>query len=308
MLPFRTRIASVACAAMLAMPVAAAAQSSQDEKAGAENDRNPVVATVDGEKIHFADLMEQARDLPQQYQQQLPAVLPQLIDRLVDLELAAQAATEAGLGDDEEVQKRLQELKKEVMRDVYLENQVTDYITDERLQAQYDNYLEKEGTKKEVHARHILVETKEKAQELIGELEGGADFVEVAEEHSTGPSAQNGGDLGFFAKGQMVPEFENAAFKLEPGEYTKEPVKTDFGWHIIKVTERRDKEPKSFEEMKPGLYRQLQREALETALADLRKDADIKTYPERIQEVIDRTRSRAQGNNEGAGDESGGEN
>lgn len=302
MLPIRTRIASLACAAFLALPAAAAAQSSEGEAAGAGDNPNPVVAVVNGEEIRFAELMESARDLPPQYQRQLGQILPRLIDRLVDMKLAAQAAQEAGLGDDEEVQKRLEELKKGVMRDVYLQRKVDEYVTDEKLQAAYQDYLDKEGSKKEVKARHILVESEERAKELIGELDNGADFVELAKEHSTGPSAQNGGDLGYFAKGQMVPAFEKAAFKLDTGEYTKSPVKSDFGWHVIKVTDRRNKEPKSFEEMKSGLRQKLQREAIEDVLADLRGDAKVETYPDRVKEL-----TGGKGSGSGAG-QGGGQN
>ena len=121
----------------------------------------------------------------------------------------------------------------------------------------------------QVRARHILVDTKEEAEKIIEELKGGADFAELAKQ-SKDPSGQNGGDLGFFGAGQMVPEFEKAAFALEPGQFTQEPVKSQFGWHVIKVEEKRMSEPPSFAEVEAQLRNYLMRQKFETVLAGLR--------------------------------------
>lgn len=292
MLPIRARAAGIACAALIAVPALAAAQSAQGE---AESKSNPVVAVVNGEEIRHDEVMAQAEQLPAQYRQRIDTIFPQLIDRMVDMQLAAQAAEDAGMADSEEVKARMAELRQQVMRDVYLQQKVDAYITEERLRAKYEAYVEKEGGQDEVKASHILVENEDKAKELIAKLDGGADFATLAKEHSTGPSASKGGDLGFFAKGQMVPAFEKAAFALDTGTYTAEPVKSDFGWHVIKVMDRRTKQPKSFEEMKPKLRQQLQREAVQETLAGLREGAEIETFPERHEQVT-------------GGDQGGGQN
>jgi peptidyl-prolyl cis-trans isomerase C len=117
------------------------------------------------------------------------------------------------------------------------------------IKARYDKEVAATPPEEEISARHILVETEEEAKALITELDAGKDFAELAKEKSTGPSAGQGGDLGFFTKGRMVPEFEAAAFEITPGEYGKEPVKTQFGWHVIKVEERRETAPPAFEEV-----------------------------------------------------------
>ncbi len=121
----------------------------------------------------------------------------------------------------------------------------------------------------QVRARHILVDTKEEAEKIIEELKGGASFEELAKQ-SKDPSGQNGGDLGFFGAGQMVPEFEKAAFALEPGQFTQEPVKTQFGWHVIKVEEKRMSEPPAFADVEAQLRNYLIRQKFETVLAGLR--------------------------------------
>lgn len=274
----RNRLAGLCCASVLAaaLPLSAPAlaQESQDD---------PVVATVNGEEIRDSEVMESARQLPPEYQQQVDQFYPRLVDRMVDMELVSQAAREADLADDPEVERRLEEMRIQMMRDVYLERKVEEYVTEERLRAAYDKYVEENPPKQEIRARHILVEEREKAEELIAELDEGAEFIRLAERNSIGPSAQSGGDLGFFTRGTMVPPFDEAVFALDEGEYTEEPVETQFGWHVIQKTGSRETEPASFEEMRDELYREMEREAIQAAIADLREEADVETYPERAQ-------------------------
>ena len=130
----------------------------------------------------------------------------------------------------------------------------------------------------EIHARHILVPDEAKAKEIIKKLDGGAEFKDLAKESSDGPTAANGGDLGYFAKSEMVPEFAEAAFALQPGTYTKEPVKTQFGWHVIKVEEKRQRPEPQFEAVKPQLEAQIRREKLNTMLEQWQKEASIKKF------------------------------
>jgi len=283
MLISRTRAASLCLAAMLAVPGAAGAQSGEADESGqnAPKAANPVVAVVDGKEIHYKDVLDSVKQLPQQYQQQFTRLFPMLLDRVVDMHILNRRAGEAGLADDPEVKERVAEARKRIMSQVLLERRRDDFITEERLRQAYETYLEENKPAPEVKARHILVEEESKAKDLIARLEGGADFVALAKEHSTGPSGQDGGDLGYFTQDQMVEPFAEAAFALDAGEFTKEPVKTQFGWHVIKVDDRRSKEPKSFEEMEPQLRQQLASQATQQVLAEMREGIEIETYPER---------------------------
>jgi peptidyl-prolyl cis-trans isomerase C len=161
-------------------------------------------------------------------------------------------------------------------------------MTEERLRAAYETYKENNPPQQQVKASHILVEEKELAQDLIKQLDEGAEFAELASEHSTGPSGKQGGDLGFFGEGEMVKPFSEAAFQLEVGEVVDEPVETQFGWHVIKVTDKRTQEPNSFEEMEDQLRQQVRQEAVQSIIADLREGAEVETYPERRQQVEDK--------------------
>jgi len=252
---------------LFAAPLAAA----QDK--GAEND--PVVARVNGEEIRQSAVFALASSLPPQFQSQIVQVYPLLVQRLVDFKLAGAAGREAGLADDPEVKVRLAEAADRVIRDTYLERAINARIDDEGLRARYDAFVAATPPVSEQRARHILLKSEEKAREVIEKLDGGADFVELAKEFSTGPSGPQGGDLGYFREGQMVPEFAEATSALQPGEHSKDPIKTQFGWHVIKLEDRRDAPQPSFEETEPRLREEMSREAVEAVLGDLCKNAKV---------------------------------
>jgi peptidyl-prolyl cis-trans isomerase C len=259
---------AVVAVALIAFPVVLHAQQS-----GAEDD--PVVARVDGEAVHQSEVLEMARGLPPQYQAQLMQIYPLLVQRLVDFKLAGKAGRAAGLAGDEEVKARVVQAEEQVIREIYIEREVAARITDEALQAQYKEFLANTPPKAEHHARHILLKTEEAAREVIALLDGGADFAELAKERSTGPSGAQGGDLGFFTADQMVSEFSEAAAALEPGQHSKDPTKTQFGWHVIKLENRRTAEPPGFEEVEPQLREEMARGAVEAVFKDLRDNATI---------------------------------
>ena len=250
--------------ALASLPVAASAQAD-----------DPLVATVNGKEIHRSEVLEAARSLPAQYQSQLEQIFPMLVERVVDFHLLSEAAGAAGFAKDEEVKRRLAKLQDDVMREVYIQRQIDERVNDAAVRKRYDEFLAGNPAQPEVHARHILVEDEAAAKELIVKLDGGADFAELAKESSTGPSASRGGDLGYFTADQMVPEFSEQAFKLEDGQYSKAPVKTQFGWHVIKVEDRRDSAPPAFEGMEQQLREELSREAVGTVLSDLREVAKV---------------------------------
>ena len=273
--PVLAGLAVGACAALLAMtPPVARAQDNADEA-------NPVVAVVDGHEIRYQDVKDSAEDLPPQYQSQFDRIFPQLLDRLVDMQLLQEEAREKGLADDPEVQARLAEARRQVLGQAMLERKTDEAISQARLREAYKAYKANNPPKNQVRARHILVEDKATATDLIDQLDGGADFADLAGEHSTGPSGKRGGDLGYFGKGEMVKPFSEAAFGLEAGSHTAEPVKTEFGWHVIKVEDKRSQEPKSFEEMKPELREQVRQQVTQEVLSKLREGHEVETYPKR---------------------------
>jgi peptidyl-prolyl cis-trans isomerase C len=241
---------------------------------------DPVVAIVDGTEVHRSDVEAVARALPEQFRQvPLPQIYGMLLDRAIDFRLLANAAEEQDLAADPDVQAALAKARADVLRDVYIRGKIDEGTTDARLRERYDALKDDEGfAEEEVHARHILVGSEDEAKKVIADLEGGADFAALAGEHSVDPSARtNGGDLGFFRRGQMVPEFAEAAFALEPGKRTTEPVQTQFGWHVIEVVERRMGTP-SFEETEPRLRQEVAREIVTALVADLRDGAEIERF------------------------------
>ena len=232
-----------------------------------------VVAKVGNAEITEADIAFAANDLGQELQRFPPAQWRQiLLDVVVDMELLAQAAREDGLDQDPDFKKQLEFLELRALRNAYLAQKIDGSITEDDLQAAYDKeFADFEGAE-EINARHILVKDRAEAEALIKELDEGADFAELAREKSTGPSGPNGGDLGYFSQGQMVKPFEEAVFALEPGSYTKEPVETQFGWHVIKLEDKRQQEKPALEAVSAGLRQQLVRDRYEAKMAEL-KDA-----------------------------------
>ena len=267
------RVFCVAVLAALAVfPVTLHAQ-----QGGAGND--PIVARVNGEDIHRSEVMEMARALPAQYQTQLVQIYPLLVERLIDFRLVGAVGRAAGLAEDAEVKARVAKAEEQAIRDVYIERAIAARVTDEGLQARYQEFLTNSPPVIEHHARHILVESEDEARAVIAELDEGADFAELAKKHSTGPTGAQGGDLGFFTKDQMVPEFSEATAGLEPGQYTSDPTKTQFGWHVIKLEDRRTGEPPEFAEVEQKFREEMAREAVEAVFSDLREGAKIEILP-----------------------------
>lgn len=231
-----------------------------------------VVARVGDSTITEADLRQAEADFAQELAQ-VPAERRRsvVIDVLVDMELLAQAAVEKGLDKTEEFARRLEFLRTRALRNTFVEKEIVATLTPEEVKAEYDAEVAKFAPQEELRARHILVETKEEAEKVIAELEGGADFAAIAKERSKDPgSGANGGDLGFFGRGQMVPAFEEAALKLEPGGITKEPVQSQFGWHVIKLEEKRMSAPPPLAEVEEQVRGALLRQKFEAVMSELR--------------------------------------
>lgn len=267
-------------------PVAAktsteSATSKADTKTAAsdESEANKVVVTVDGQPVTEWDLAAAEEELGPGLDQanMLNPVQRRkvLIEFLIESQLLANAALQQKMENSESFKNRMAYMKRRALRDAYFETEIQDKVTDAEAKAFYDEQAKKASANPQVHARHILLKTEEKAKEVREKAAKGEDFGELAKTYSTGPSASSGGDLGYFGKGQMVPEFSAVAFALKPGEIS-EPVKTKFGWHIIKVEDRRESSLPPFEQLKPRIIEILARQKSRTAATDLRKKADIK--------------------------------
>tara|TARA_A100001388_G_scaffold275930_1_gene262460 strand:- start:894 stop:1724 length:831 start_codon:yes stop_codon:yes gene_type:complete len=242
-------------------------------------DDDPVVATVNGTKILKSMLVTAQQLLPEQYQKiPLMQIYPALVDTVIDMKLSAADARKKRLHETKEFKVLMSRVEDQMLQRTVLQAEMDKALTEEALKRRYDALIADEKSSTEVHARHILVKTKEEANDIIEQLQNGASFEVTAKEKSTGPSATSGGDLGFFGKGQMVPEFEKAAFSLRKGKFTDTPVKTQFGWHIIKLEDRRKSEPPSFESIKQKLQTEISQETGAEYVSGLRKEAKIERF------------------------------
>ncbi len=241
------------------------------------------VAKVGEVTITEADLDQAMIDMAQQFAQVPEAERKaRALDSLLDFHVLAAAAQNAGIDQDPEVKRRVELLRVRALHNGYFEKKVQGTVTEAGIKARFDKEMASVTPEKEVKARHILVKTEDEAKAIIKELEGGADFVELAKKKSTGPSGPNGGDLGFFGAGRMVPAFEEAAFKLEKGGYTKEPVRTQFGFHVIKVDDSRDKPLPTYEATKQQLRQVMLTEAYTKAIKEQREKVGTEILDESL--------------------------
>ena len=235
-----------------------------------------VIATVNGEEITVANLKFAAGRLGDAIghltDEQKNEVLTGI---LIDLVLLAQAGKEKGLEQTDEFKQRMEFLTTQSLRDAYFETHISALVSEEDIKSTYQEQVANEGGEKEVKASHILLESEAEAKDVIEELNNGGDFAELAKERSTGPSGPNGGDLGFFGKGRMVKPFEDAAFSMVVGDYTKDPVQTQFGWHIIKVFETRTQPAPAYEEVAEQLRQEVVRVKYDEVINDLKSKANI---------------------------------
>ncbi len=240
---------------------------------------NPVVARVDGVAFHLSDVEAVQESLPAQAQKlPLAQIYPILLDRLVDGALITKAGRKDHLDQDPEVQRRLKLDEDRLIQQAYVEQAIKAAETEDRLRAGYQTFIKDKPAHEEVDARHILVKTEAEAKSIIAQLDKGADFAALAKKYSTDPGAASGGDLGYFSRDDMVPAFTAAAFALPVGHYTETPVKTEFGWHVIKVEDRRMSKPPTFAEARAQISRLVARDVVEAKLKELRDGAKVETF------------------------------
>ncbi len=241
---------------------------------------NPVIAKVDGRDISRVDVFRYIKMLPQNIQQLPPnAIYPMAVEQVINTRIVQNKAEEAGLENDPEVQEQVNMAKQQIVRSVYVQREVDKNISDSDLKNKYDAEIGKVPAIEEINASHILVKTEDEAKALIKKLDDGADFAKLAAENSADDSNKDkGGELGWFTQKDMVPEFADAAFKLSKGSVTQTPIKTQFGYHVVKVLDKRERPKPSFAEVKPMLQVEARREKLESMLADWRKTAKVESF------------------------------
>ncbi len=262
--PLGRALGAFALAAFLIAPAVAKAQ-----------DSDPVLARVNGVDIHQSDLAlaedEVGGNMPQMAPEQKREYL---ITYLSDIVILAQAADKQKIGDRDDVKRHLAFERNKVLMETLLQDTGKAALTDDAMHKVYDEAVKQMPPEEEVHARHILVPTEQEAKDIEAELKKGTDFATLAKEKSKDPGAADGGDLGYFTKDQMVPEFSDVAFKLEKGQIS-DPVHTQFGWHIIKVEDKRTKPTPTFDQVRGQIENFVTHKAQAELVENLRKSATI---------------------------------
>lgn len=242
-------------------------------------EENPVLAKINGEAVKRQDVIDLVNVMPAQMRQiPLEQLFPMALEQLINNKIIDKKANKAGLEKDKFVKEQLKQAKEQIIRTKFLEDSIKAGMTDERLQEAYTKYVANFEEVEEVKASHILVDDEKLAKSIIVKLNKGGDFVALAKENSKDGSSENGGDLGYFSEKEVVPEFAKAAFGTKIGEYTKTPVKSTFGYHIIKIEEKRNRPAAEFAQAKPYLEKELQRAVLDELVLEWRTGADIERF------------------------------
>jgi len=263
-----------------AAPAATPAAKSPAPQFSAPATKDPVVATVNGQPIHLSELEVAQQALPPQYRNMpLASVFPALLDRIADSKLVVADARKNKIETDPTFKRRMAFVEDQVIQDYWLQREIAKRITPDKLRQRYEEKLKSMPPEEEVHARHILVATEAEAKDLLAELKKGTSIEKLAKDKSTDKaSGAEGGDLGWFKRTDMVKEFSDAAFALKKGELSEAPVKTQFGYHIIKVEDRRQAPPPTFEEMADQIREDLARETVTAFIDRLRAGAKIEKF------------------------------
>ncbi|MFC3162023.1 peptidylprolyl isomerase [Ciceribacter thiooxidans] len=264
------KLALAACVALVGLKVPAFAEDALVAKVGNLEIRQSEL------DIALANLDPQLSQLPDE-QKKVAA-----LSSAIDVKLLAGNATAEGLKDDPAYQQRMQFIAERELHNLYFKKHVVDAVTDDEVKARYEKEIAALPKQEEVRARHILVKTEDEAKAVIAELDKGKDFVELAKEKSTDPNKSEGGDLGYFTKGRMVPEFEQAAFAMEKGTYSKTPVKTQFGFHVIKVEDKRDAPPPAYEDVAQQVRQLVMRDKYLELIAKAKADQKVEIVDETL--------------------------
>lgn len=259
---------------------------------GATLAESKVVATINGAEITEQDL-ELARSEIGEQISNIPAENRRrdLLLYIIENQLLAEASEKEKLDGGPDSKALLKYYRRRALHDAYFEKKIRQAVTDEAAKKIYDKEVGKIKPQEEMRARHILVKTEEDALDIIERLGRGSDFAELAQEKSTGPSGAQGGDLGYFPKGRMVPEFDKALAGMKKGELS-EPVKTQFGWHVIKLEDKRQSKAPAFDEVKARLKTGLIREKAQQVLLGLRNEAKIDILDADVKKAVEEAQQR----------------
>ena len=294
--PRRRPLAFAVMAALLFVAPAVSGCSKNSSNSSSEapaSASDPVIARVNGVDITQGDLALAEEDVGSEMQAVSPeAKREQLISYLADIIMVTQAANKKNLADNPDFKRRLAFLRNKLLMGYELQQEAKTAVTDEALHQTYDEAVKSMAGQEEVRARHILVEGEDEAKAILEQLKNGADFATLAKEKSKDPGAAEGGDLGYFTKDQRVPEFADVAFKMYPGQLSN-PVKTQFGWHVIKVEDRRTKQPPEFDKVKDQIETFLARKAQTDFITKLRQSAKV----ERLDKPADQNKPAEQKKN-----------
>lgn len=251
-----------------------------------------VLATVDGIEITERDIEIARAEIGEQIAN-MPAEESRrnLLLYVIENQLLAEAAKKEKVAEDDAAKEVMEYYRRRALHDLYYDRKIRDAVSMETAKKTYEEQIAKMESKPEVNARHILVKTEEDALDIIERLNRGSDFAELAREKSTGPSGAQGGDLGYFSKGQMVPEFDKVVFELKKGDIS-EPVKTQFGWHVIKIEDKRDSKPPAFDTVKGRLIAGMVSQKAVEVITALRTSAKIEIVDQEIKKALEAAGTR----------------
>lgn len=274
-------MAAALIAALLVVPAAA--------------QKGEVIARINGTEITQEDLDNARAEIGEELSS-IPAEDRRwrLVQYLIESRMMADAAKKQGFDETPEFKKRLDYYRDRALRDLYMEKKVRSNVTEAQAKALYDEQIAKMEPQTEIRARHVLVETESEALDVVERHNRGEDFAELARELSKGPSGADGGDLGYLTKGQLVKAFEETAFGLEKGEVS-DPVKTEYGWHVIKLEDKRQQTPPDFKEVKEQLMSVLVRQEAEKAIGELRKESEVEIVDPAIKKEMEDALKRRMG-------------
>jgi len=263
----------------LTLPKSTIAQPHEAPAPAGTTDANPVIASVDGYPIYLADLKVAMGTLPEALRAMpFETLYPVLVERLVDHQALVMMAKRTGLEDTPRIRTEIKRATERILEAAYLEREAQPKVTEQAVQAAYQRQFANRPATEEVRARHILVSTEAEARRIIEELRQGADFVTIARTVSKDPDGKNGGDVGFFRREQVWPAFGDLAFALQPGQIGTDPVRNEFGWHVIKVEEKRLVASPGFSDIEASLKQELLAQAVRGTIEKARSQVIIRQF------------------------------
>ena len=261
------------------VPVAPVNLAAPDPNAQIQGAADPVVGSVEGHLIYLSELGEASKTLPENLRgMPFDTLYPVLLDRMIDHEALVIMAKRTGVEQKKQVQHDIQVSTDRILEGAYLGDVATPLVTEQSIQARYNRQYANRPATEEVRARHILVTTEAEARKVLDDLKKGADFATIARALSKDPDGAKGGDLGFFRREQVWPGFADIAFTLQPGQIAPDPVKNEFGWHVVKIEERRLVAPPSFSDIHDQLKQELLAAAVQQTIEKARAQLAVHRF------------------------------